>query len=57
MVFSVLEKIIEVNILMSGFGFESGGLFGVYVIYNGLCIFEEIYVLIYGEKVVYGILI
>lgn len=49
---------IEVNILFLGLGFENGGLVGVYVIYNGFIVLEgDIYYLIYGEKVVYGILV
>lgn len=53
---SALEKIIEANTLMSGLGFESGGLSGAHAIHNGLCIFEETHALTHGEKVAYGTL-
>lgn len=56
-VIKVLENVIEVNILFSGLGFESVGLVVVYVIYNGFIVLSgDIYYLIYGEKVVYGML-
>lgn len=54
----LLEVVVEVNIFLSGLGFESGGLAVVYVIYNGFIVFEgEIYYLIYGEKVVFGMFV
>lgn len=52
----VLECVIEVNIYLSGVGFESGGLVVVYVIYNGLMVILDVYYYYYGEKVVFGML-
>lgn len=52
----VLECVIEVNIYLSGVGFESGGLAAVYVVYNGLIVILDVYYYYYGEKVVFGML-
>lgn len=43
--------------LLFGFGFESGGLVVVYVIYNGLMVLFVMYKYWYGEKVVFGMLV
>lgn len=51
-----LDKIIEANTLMSGLGFESGGLSGAHAIHDGLTILEETHDLTHGEKVAYGTL-
>lgn len=51
-----LEKIIEANTLMSGLGFESGGLSGAHAIHDGLTTLEETHDLTHGEKVAYGTL-
>lgn len=53
---AVLEKIIEANTLMSGLGFESGGLSGAHAIHDGLTTLEETHDLTHGEKVAYGTL-
>lgn len=55
-VISVLECVIEVNIYLSGVGFESGGLVAVYAVYNGLTVILDVYYYYYGEKVVFGML-
>lgn len=51
-----LENIIETNILLSGLGFESGGLGGAHAIHNGLTILEGTHHYYHGEKVAFGTL-
>lgn len=49
-----LENIIETNILLSGIGFESGGLAAAHAIYNGLTIIPETHKYFHGEQVAFG---
>lgn len=49
-----VEKIIETNTLLSGMGFESGGLAGAHAIHNGLTVLEECHHMYHGEKVAFG---
>ena len=49
-----VEKIIETNTLLSGIGFESGGLAGAHAIHNGLTVLEECHHMYHGEKVAFG---
>jgi glycerol dehydrogenase len=49
-----LENIIEANILLSGLGFESGGLAAAHAIHDGLTILEETHKYFHGEKVAFG---
>jgi glycerol dehydrogenase len=51
-----LEHIIETNILLSGIGFESGGLASAHSIHNGLTALEETHAFYHGEKVAFGVL-
>lgn len=51
-----VEKIIEANTLLSGIGFESGGLAGAHAIHNGLTCVKECHHLYHGEKVAFGTL-
>ncbi|WP_342400238.1 glycerol dehydrogenase [Weizmannia sp. FSL W8-0676] len=51
-----LENIIETNILLSGLGFESGGLAGAHAIHDGLTILEGAHAYYHGEKVAFGTL-
>lgn len=51
-----LEKIVEANTLMSGLGFESGGLSGIHSIHDGLTILPATHEFTHGEKVAYGTL-
>lgn len=51
-----LERIIEANILLSGIGFESGGLASAHSIHNGLTALEETHYHYHGEKVAFGVL-
>ncbi|MBN2653140.1 MAG: glycerol dehydrogenase [Spirochaetales bacterium] len=49
-----LENIVEANILLSGLGFESGGLSAAHAIHNGLTILEGTHKFFHGEKVAFG---
>ena len=51
-----VEKIIEANTLLSGIGFESGGLAGAHAIHNGLTVLPECHHMYHGEKVAFGTL-
>jgi glycerol dehydrogenase len=51
-----LEHIVEANILLSGIGFESGGLASAHSIHNGLTALEETHAFYHGEKVAFGVL-
>jgi glycerol dehydrogenase len=53
---SALEHIVEANTLLSGLGFESGGLSGAHAIHNGLTILPETHHYWHGEKVAIGTL-
>lgn len=56
MVTPSLENIIETNILLSGIGFESGGLAAAHAIHDGLTILEGTHKYFHGEKVAFGTL-
>ncbi|GGH28738.1 glycerol dehydrogenase [Paenibacillus segetis] len=49
-----LENIIETNILLSGLGFESGGLAAAHAIHNGLTSLEGTHHYYHGEKVAFS---
>lgn len=49
-----LENIIETNILLSGIGFESGGLAAAHAIHDGLTVLEGTHKYMHGEKVAFG---
>lgn len=51
-----LEKIVEANTLLSGLGFESGGLAAAHAIHNGLTVLPETHDYLHGEKVAFGTL-
>lgn len=51
-----LENIVEANILLSGLGFESGGLAGAHAIHDGLTILDATHHYFHGEKVAFGTL-
>lgn len=53
---AALEHIVEANILLSGLGFESGGLAAAHAIHDGLTILEETHSYYHGEKVAVGTL-
>lgn len=54
MVTPALENIVEANILLSGLGFESGGLAAAHAIHNGLTLLEGTHKYFHGEKVAFG---
>jgi glycerol dehydrogenase len=51
-----LERIVEANTLLSGIGFESGGLASAHSIHNGLTALHETHAYYHGEKVAFGVL-
>ena len=51
-----LEKVVEANTLLSGIGFESGGLASAHAIHNGLTALEATHQYQHGEKVAIGVL-
>jgi glycerol dehydrogenase len=51
-----LEHIVEANTLLSGLGFESGGLAAAHAIHNGLTVLEPTHKYYHGEKVAVGTL-
>jgi len=51
-----LNHIIEANILLSGLGFESGGLAAAHSVHNGLTALPETHSFYHGEKVAFGVL-
>ncbi|OPX59329.1 MAG: Glycerol-1-phosphate dehydrogenase (NAD(P)+) [Methanomassiliicoccales archaeon PtaB.Bin134] len=52
-----LERIVEANILLSGLGFESGGLASAHSVHNGLTALQETHGHYHGEKVAFGVLV
>ena len=50
-----VEKVVEANVLLSGLGFESGGLATAHMIGNILTSFPECSNLMHGEKVAFGV--
>jgi glycerol dehydrogenase len=51
-----LDHIVEANTLLSGLGFESGGLAAARAIHNGLTVLGQTHEYYHGEKVAYGTL-
>ncbi len=51
-----VDQIVEANILLSGVGFESGGLASAHSIHNGLTALDETHAYYHGEKVAFGLL-
>lgn len=51
-----LDRIIEANTLLSGLGFESGGLAAAHSIHNGLSELPQTHQYLHGEKVGFGTL-
>lgn len=53
-----LEAVVEANTLLSGLGFESGGLAAAHAIHNGFTALDgDIHHLTHGEKVAFGTLV
>lgn len=53
---TALERVVEANTLLSGLGFESGGLAASHAIHNGLTVLEPTHAYLHGEKVAFGVL-
>ncbi len=51
-----LEHVVEANTLLSGLGFESGGLAAAHSIHNGFTVLEHTHEQYHGEKVAFGVL-
>ncbi|MDD4735481.1 MAG: glycerol dehydrogenase [Kiritimatiellae bacterium] len=49
-------RVVEANILLSGVGFESGGLGAAHSIHNGLTALAPTHAYYHGEKVAFGVL-
>ena len=52
-----LESVIEANILLSGLGFESGGLATIHALHGGFTLIEEMDTMLHGEKVAFATLV
>jgi glycerol dehydrogenase len=48
---AALEKTVEANTLLSGLGFESGGLAAAHAVHNGLTAVPHTHAMMHGEKV------
>jgi len=53
---AALEHVVEANTLLSGLGFESGGLASAHAIHNGLTVLNQTHKYYHGEKVAIGTL-
>lgn len=51
-----VEAVVEANTLLSGLGFESGGLAGAHSVHNGLTVLESSRRRLHGQKVAFGTL-
>ncbi len=51
-----LERVVEANTLLSGLGFESGGLGAAHSVHNGLTALAGVRGRMHGEKVAFGVL-
>lgn len=51
-----IEHVMVANVLLSGLGFESGGLAGAHGIHNALTVLKETHKYTHGEKVAFGTL-
>mmetsp|Transcript_26062 Transcript_26062/g.65146 ORF Transcript_26062/g.65146 Transcript_26062/m.65146 type:complete len:381 (+) Transcript_26062:179-1321(+) len=49
------ERVVEANTLLSGVGFESGGLGAAHAVHNGLSELDECHAFMHGEKVAIGV--
>ncbi|HEY9759123.1 MAG TPA: glycerol dehydrogenase [Oculatellaceae cyanobacterium] len=52
-----LERLVEANTLLSGLGFESGGLAIAHSVHNGLTMVPQTHKYMHGEKVAFGLLV
>jgi glycerol dehydrogenase len=51
-----LDRVIEANTLLSGLGFECGGLAAAHAIHNGLTVLHETHDYWHGENVAFGVI-
>ncbi len=51
------ERVVEANTLLSGLGFESGGLASAHAVHNGLTRIPGCHGALHGEKVAFGVLV
>jgi glycerol dehydrogenase len=51
-----VEAVVEANTLLSGLGFESGGLAGAHSVHNGFTVLESSHHKLHGMKVAFGTL-
>jgi len=51
-----VEAVVEANTLLSGLGFESGGLAGAHSVHNGFTVLEASHAKLHGQKVAFGTL-
>ena len=51
-----VEAVVEANTLLSGLGFESGGLAGSHSVHNGFTVLEASHGKLHGQKVAFGVL-
>jgi glycerol dehydrogenase len=51
------ERVVEANTLLSGLGFESGGLAVAHSVHNGLTVAPGTHRFLHGEKVAFGLLV
>jgi len=56
LVTEAVEEIIEATVLLSGIGFESGGLAAAHAINQGFTLLEEMHHSLHGESVAFGLL-
>jgi glycerol dehydrogenase len=52
-----VEKIVEANTLLSGLGFESGGLAAAHAIHNGMTVLRGAHGMYHGEKVAFATIV
>jgi glycerol dehydrogenase len=52
-----VEAVVEANTLLSGLGFESGGLAGAHAVHNGLTVLEAAHRKYHGQKVAFGVVV
>ncbi len=52
-----VEAVVEANTLLSGIGFESGGLAGSHSVHNGFTVLDASHGKLHGEKVAFGTLV
>lgn len=52
-----LERVVEANTLLSGLGFESGGLAIAHSVHNGITAIPASHGMLHGEKVAFGLIV